>query len=260
MEKLLEELKKLYTPLKEPIKIEEYKKRAIEDLDIRKFVSYFFSPYSPEDSLDYMCEELVTLKTGEKLKFYHNTFQELISKPELTKRIEKEVETIYKLKSWVEKRPLNLERELSYISHEKIREIARIDYEILKNYTHAISNGQKLEAESGLFKEFKDFSTTVAKNELYKISESVVWQMENFGKAKILVEYDWFNELKGILGPKDVDADYKEREIKNLKEFYLKKLKKAAIYAPFGIFTAASIKWPPAFLFNFLYWIQLKLS
>jgi hypothetical protein len=67
--------------------MKELEERVIQDLNVREFISNFFSPYDP-DSLDYMCRELVTLKGGEEIQSYRDAFEELFSNSSLYQQVE----------------------------------------------------------------------------------------------------------------------------------------------------------------------------
>jgi hypothetical protein len=88
--------------------------------------------------------------------------------------------------------------ELAILSSEEIRKVSKICYYILKSYRDAISKCREPRTSAYILKEFKNFCNEISNRNEYKIVENIVSQMENFGKAKISVDYDWFDKLKGV--------------------------------------------------------------
>lgn len=205
--------------------VETVLERAMADLDIKKFASHFLSPHVPEDSLEYMAEELVTLKYGERLEDYRETVQELMNKPDLRQTVEGFVENDYVMLSWLGKRPKIpgslVNKTFAYIFRKSLKELVRIDYEILKSYRNSIEGTQEIESDSSLLKELKEFGSSVTGDENYQASKNMVKDMENYGDAKLGIRYDYFDTVKGV---EHIKFDTSERW-KEMLNWYFHKAK-----------------------------------
>jgi len=198
--------------------------RAIGDLDMRKFVSYFLSPYKPKDSLEYMTKELLTMKRGKELQAYCKVVQELMNKSDLRQTIEEFVKNDYDLKSCFEQRGKMvgiLGAEDLYWNRAKVKELVRTDYGILKFYCNSVKKTQEIESGSSLLRKFKKFGSTVIEDENYQISKGMVDDMENFGNAKLGIRYDYFDTVKGL---SHIKFNTEERW-KEIFDWYLHKVK-----------------------------------
>lgn len=227
--------------------VETVLERAIADLDIREFVSYFLPPHVPEDSLDYMdkklatpehegrqvvrelmvdslkytTEELVTLKRGKTIEDYRQNIQELMNKSGLKQVVEKFVKSDYYLLYGFDKRLKIAKPYFSYWSREDVKKLARVDYEILKSYRNSVESTQEIESDSSLLRELKEFGSSVIQNENYQASKNMVEDMENYGEAKLGIRYDYFETVRGL---DHIKFDTKERW-KEMLDWYFHKTK-----------------------------------
>lgn len=194
--------------------------RVIDDLDIMKFTSYFLSPYNPEDSLEYMSKELVTLKRGEKLDAYRKTVQELMDKSGLRQTVEEFVGNDYDLKSWLEERKkiVGPFERIPDLSRESLHKLVKTDYQILKSYHDLVEKTQEIESESSLLRKIKKFGFTISQDENYQTSKRMVETMENFGESKLHIRYDYFDTVTGV---HHIRFDPSERGIKEMLGWYL---------------------------------------
>lgn len=177
--------------------------RAVTDLNAREFIKEFLSPYNPEDSLEYMAKELVTLKRGEELQASRHVVQELITKPPLRQILGEFVRNNYDLKSSLEEReellgPFGINKTLSFLSWEKVRDLVKVDYQVLKSFVGSVEKTQEIESESSLFRKLREFGLIATQEETYKASKDMVEIMENFGEAKLHIRYDYFDTVKGV--------------------------------------------------------------
>lgn len=206
--------------------VETILERAIYDLDIRRFISYFLSPHNPEDSLDYMATELVTLKRGEELQAYREAVQELMNNPSLRQTIEGFVKEDYDLKSSLKKRDRVVGRYgisgvLAYIDRSKLKELVKADFQALRNYRNTVERAREIDCESSLFRGLKEFSSDVTEDENYQTSRNMVDMMENFGEARLDVRYDYFDTVEGV---EHLKYNPNERKIREMLGWYLHKV------------------------------------
>lgn len=177
--------------------------RAIADLNVRIFVEEFLLPFDPDDSLEYMAKELVTLKCGEELQASRHVVQELIAKLPLRQILEGFVSSDYDLKSSLEERekllgPFGIKSFMALLSWEKLRDIVKADYQVLKSFVSSVERTQEIESESSLLRKLKEFGLIVTQEDTYKASRDMVEIMENFGEAKLHIRYDFFDRIKAV--------------------------------------------------------------
>jgi len=168
--------------------------RSIKDLDIPKFIKYFLSPHDPNDSLEFMVTELLTLKCGEELESYRQAVVEMRN-PRLRNTVREFVNTDYKLKSFLEKRKKIIDEcdgDVWRAIGRDTRELIDADYQILKHYCKSIEKTQQIRTESNLLNGIKEFGSAAREDEHYKISEMVIDDMKNFGESMIDVRYSYF--------------------------------------------------------------------
>lgn len=206
-------LRRLREGFARPEVAETHLERTMDDLDTREFVKHFLTPYNPEDSLEYMARELVTLKQGEELEANCGAVQELISRPDLRKAVERFVISDYELNNLVRKReeligPLGLGEYIAYLSRKKLLKLIKTDYLLLSSYKNAVEKTQEIESNARLLAEIKEFGSEVAQDENFQTARGMVETMENFGEAKLSIRYDYFDEVKEL---RHLRFDPKER-------------------------------------------------
>jgi len=175
--------------------------RAVTDLNVGEFVKEFLSPYDPEDSLGYMARELVTLKHGEELQTFRHAAQELIAKPPLRQILEEFVKDNYNLKTFLEERekllgPFGVSK--VFLGWEKLRDLVKVDYHVLKSFVSSVEKTQQTDSESSLLRRLREFGLIVTQEETYKTAKDMVETMENFGEVKLYIRYDFFDTVKGV--------------------------------------------------------------
>lgn len=195
-----ESLKRVLSGLE---KSETRLERTADDLDAREFIKNFLSPYRPEDSLEYMAGELVTLKSRQELQDHRQVIQELINKADLRQTVEAFVTDDYDLKSWLEERqqllgPLGIKRLIISLNRSELKKLVRADYQILKAFCSSVEDTQAIESKSSVLEELKEFGLTVIQDESYQAAETVVKTMENFGETKLHIRYDYFDTITGL--------------------------------------------------------------
>lgn len=183
------------------------RERAIDDLDLRRFAKVFLSPYQPEDSLEYMAERFVTLKQGEERENCRKTIEELMSDSSLRQQAAEFVEEDYALKSWIAKRDKivgsskigrTLVEMIIWLNRGKLKELIRVDYQLLKSCCALVKRAQEIEGESAIMQGIRELSLNIAQNKDYQTAKEAVETMENFGEAGLRVKYNYFNTVTGL--------------------------------------------------------------
>lgn len=211
---------------------EEIIERVIVDLDIERFLRYFFlppvvslNPEKEEQLLDYMARELAILKRGKELIDRRNLVRELIEIPDLKKKVEEIVKEGYNLLFSLEKREELVgagewRKDLVYLSEGKTREFIRINYQILKAYTLLVEMAQQIESRTDFVRTLKKIASQMSDDEYYKHSKEMIENMQNFGEARLCVRYDYFRKVQDV---SSIKFDPKEKKIKETLSWYLKK-------------------------------------
>ena len=182
-------------------KSETHLERVVDDLDARLFVENFLSPYRPEDSLEYMAEELVTLKNGEELQDHLEVVQELISRPNLRQTVEAFVVNDYDLKSWLEDREKQLDeyglgRILLY--RHRIQKFTETDYNVLKSFCNLVETTQEIDSNSTILSGLKELGLTIGQDENYQAAQAMVEAMDNYGDSRLQVRYNYFESVFAV--------------------------------------------------------------
>ncbi|MFH0942575.1 MAG: hypothetical protein V1810_00165 [Candidatus Beckwithbacteria bacterium] len=176
---------------------ETYLERAVDDLDVKLFVKNFLQPHTPEDSLEFMAVELVTLKTDENLKASQQIVQELIHNPHSRQIIGNFVDINYDLKSHLEEREKQLEENyglLGILLHrERIQKFTKTEYHILKSFCSLVEKTQEIDSDSAILSELKKLGQTISQDENYQAVQNMVEAMDNYGDSNIQVRYNYFN-------------------------------------------------------------------
>lgn len=201
--------------------------RVIKDLDMETFVRFFFFPLTvslnkeSEKSLaKYMADELVSLKQGTILKDRISLVKELKWKPGSKDIVVKFVKEGFKLNGLLCKRremlgELDWAREMIFLDEKDTKKFIKINYKILQSYISLTNTVKKMDSQTEFLRELSILGSRVSRSKYYAFAKETTKSLHDFGEAKLLIHYDYFDEVKETLSLRFSPKEKKIREVFN---------------------------------------------
>lgn len=202
-----------------PEERETYIERVVDNLDARLFIEHFFQPLDPQDSLEYMAVELITPKTGERLKKQAELVQELLHNSSSRQLVENFVTQDYQLKAYLSEREEILKENLGEIDfivsyRSKMQKYNKSCYNGLTAFDNLIRITQQLDNNSWLLRKLKKVGEDASQNEIYQATAAMIESINEFGYGNIGVRYDYFEKR---VAPQRIKMEKQDRWLETAK-------------------------------------------